>query len=981
MNSIEKIFSAPKIRQQDAVKRPAENPVKKAAKRAVRLGVWAMTFAALGACFAAPVFAQSGKAPTLRMEAAPSKIYQGESFRLLIHLDNAPNETPPETGYLESEFDVEYLGAQNRNSSRISIVNGVRSSEEERGVTYNYRLTPKNVGKIEIVPPEIKIDGRLLRTAPVTIDVIPPSDQDLVKLEVSSGSGSVYPLTPFEVTLSVFVRALPGKYAEADPVRDIAKEVGPAELSIAWADDEHLPAGIVPARPLQEWITPYQSDAGGFGINGIRFESPFDFGFAFGSSQRLPAMFLPTPKRVELPGPDGKPVDYVRYDFKRTFTAERTGPITFDAVSLKGTFAQGNDDDKLAPETVYTISKPLDIEIRDVPRDGRPDDYIGAFGKFNFNVDLASKSAKVGEAITLTVTLQGSGSVLNVKAPKLEENPKIAENFKIYPPTEETANGRVRWTWSLRPLNEGKIVFPELSVSYFDVANEKFETLRSKPIDVTIAKNDVAPTVPKAAVSSGRTLSLERSASGIFGNRTDPRGARSERLTVSAWGTAAGSIFGASLALLGFGALVRRRSGSARTLLVRRIQEGRTLLDDSLRSLDQSGRDADSPTPLGFRGIARAFLLPAADRLAAKPDAATSAEVASLLDAFQTGAGSDSKETLDDLRELFAELDQYQYSVGGRADFAAEPKRIRALFERWANLLLAAGPKRPVERGAATNERSRKSSTPLSLLLIALLVPLTTLGCRTSDPAAESEFSEAIRLFDEADRASSDSTGDENGAAANQEKFLKSAAIYQGLLKRGIVSGPILYNQGNALLRGGDPARALGAWRRAEEFMPSDPYLQANIESVTPNGAAAKRPLFETIFFWQNRLAAPTIGLISILFAVLTGAGLVTWFWGSASPRIRKGFRRATFAAAALFVVFSVSFLYDQARFAPNRHAILSTDAVLRKGASETYEPVLRDKLPALTELKLLDRRNGWLELSLPDGVTGWLPESDAEVW
>ena len=79
----------------------------------------------------------------------------------------------------------------------------------------------------------------------------------------------------------------------------------------------------------------------------------------------------------------GQEAKYRRYDFPRTFTAKQVGPITLGAVTLQGTFANAvSDTGQLRGKEIYAASKPLAILVKDVPRIGRPESYIGAIGHF-----------------------------------------------------------------------------------------------------------------------------------------------------------------------------------------------------------------------------------------------------------------------------------------------------------------------------------------------------------------------------------------------------------------------------------------------------------------------------------------------------------------------------------------------------------------------------------------------------------------------
>ena len=82
------------------------------------------------------------------------------------------------------------------------------------------------------------------------------------------------------------------------------------------------------------------------------------------------------------------------------------------------------------------------------------------------------------------------------------------------------------------------------------------------------------------------------------------------------------------------------------------------------------------------------------------------------------------------------------------------------------------------------------------------------------DPTMFSQFQRAQEAFDQAQQP---------------DEFLRVAALYQEMLDTGLVSGAVLYNQGNAFMRAGQRGRALACYRQAVRYRPRDPYLAANL--------------------------------------------------------------------------------------------------------------------------------------------------------
>ena len=301
-----------------------------------------------------------------------------------------------------------FLG-QSLRSQQITIINGVMQ-QASGAREFHYRLTPKKSGDLKIPAPLLKVGGKTLTGAAQRLIVQPPTAQDLVAVELTADRQAVYPTQPFTVTLSVLVKGLPPPMADRDPM---SVQRRPPMLKIPWLPDQELPGGLSPQEDWQAWAKRFiDRDSVGFGINELVQESAFS---VFGGGSAL--AFRPKPQSMARPDAQGHEATYFRYDFPRTFTAKQVGPITLGAVTLQGTFGnEVSEAGRLTGRDIYAASKPLAITVKDVPQEGRPDCYVGAIGQFQVSAALTPRQSKVGDPMTFTLTLRGSGSLAGAKA-------------------------------------------------------------------------------------------------------------------------------------------------------------------------------------------------------------------------------------------------------------------------------------------------------------------------------------------------------------------------------------------------------------------------------------------------------------------------------------------------------------------------------------------------------------------------------------
>jgi tetratricopeptide (TPR) repeat protein len=863
--------------------------------------------------------------PSMNLSVAPQKIWPGESCLLRVQVKNADIDTPPDMSYLDEEFEVEYQGTEPMSHSIRITVNGKTTVTEDRGMTFLYRLTPKQGGTIQIEPPLVKSGGALVEADPVLLRVVEPEDQNApvdqkaARLEVKVTPEKIYPLTPITITLSVYLKQDFGKQKPVNPMR--YTDENPLLLTFAWGLDEPLPNGIVPNEEFSQWIASYLNSHSGFVVNHIHSNNPF---FLFGEGQR-PLTFLPEGEIVKSDGDTDKGTSIWRYDFSRGFTAEEAGEFDLNRALLKG---QVNGRD------IYAATPRLKLTVNEIPNP-RPEGYIGVVGSARpcrVEAQLSSSEAGVGQTLSLVITLAGDKGKTDLAAPDLASAPQLKSRFKVYPPTEEQLSGAVRWTWSLRPLTPGDAPFPSISLSYFDAAQGEFRTLYTEemPLTVNVGSADLSSF---AADEEPNANGAEKTERGIYGNRRLGRTVKTYSPTELL--LFAGTLY-AALLVLGGGKYIRRRKIATAGSEAELLREGEKRLRRAFVGPPDQLRQA----------VVAAFLTPVATRLTTRLDAVTRGDIDIL---FSSMAGDkpdgETERVLSDLRAFFDRLEEQMFA--GHAGSVSESETLE-LYRCWQTVLR--------RLGAEKGRKFRRAK--IAGFLLALAIPLLA-GCR-ADTETQERFDRAVRLFDEAEKS-------EESAEESTRGFRQSAAIYEGLLAEGKRNGPILYNLGNAYYRAGNPARALSAWRRAERYMPTDKALKANIAALRPDATAEKKTFLETVLFWRGTLSRPMQEMLFVLLTLLTFLLVAVWI---VRPGKRPG--RLVCAAATAFVLSLLLFGTLAAdHVADTRRGILREDAELRKGSGPGYEAIL--SLDKLSECRLEEARGNWLRVKTVDGTSGWV--------
>jgi hypothetical protein len=171
------------------------------------------------------------------------------------------------------------------------------------------------------------------------------------------------------------------------------------------------------------------------------------------------------------------------------------------------------------PKDINVQSPAQELKVLALPAEGRPADFHGAIGSFAIESDVSPAKADVGDPLTLTMRVVGSGNFDRVDSTMLDH----LEHWKTYPP-KSTFNtndplkhkGEKVFEQPLIASQPGAQTVPPLSFSYFDPSTKRYETVHSAPLRVTIspALADSTLTAPQVA-ASGASAAANKAAEGL----------------------------------------------------------------------------------------------------------------------------------------------------------------------------------------------------------------------------------------------------------------------------------------------------------------------------------------------------------------------------------------------------------------------------------------------------------------------------------
>ena len=135
------------------------------------------------------------------------------------------------------------------------------------------------------------------------------------------------------------------------------------------------------------------------------------------------------------------------------------------------------------------------ITVKDLPESGKPKDFSGAVGNFEFDVTINRTSLKAEESLELIVQAKGNGNLKLFQLPKLI----VPSSLEVYEPehkeqiktTFSGMRGAIKDVYTIIPQFKGSYPINEISFSYFNPKTQKYVTVESVSHNVEVLTGPV----------------------------------------------------------------------------------------------------------------------------------------------------------------------------------------------------------------------------------------------------------------------------------------------------------------------------------------------------------------------------------------------------------------------------------------------------------------------------------------------------------
>ena len=154
----------------------------------------------------------------------------------------------------------------------------------------------------------------------------------------------------------------------------------------------------------------------------------------------------------------------------------------------------------------YSTSSAIkNVKVKELPEEGKPIDFTGAVGEFDFKVYADKNELKANDAAQIIVEVSGRGNL------KLFEIPKITTptELEVYTPEHKEQvltslnglRGSVSDIYTVVPQYKGKYKIPEVSFSYFNPTEKKYKTIQVDAIIVDVLEGKELPSTVDSTMS------------------------------------------------------------------------------------------------------------------------------------------------------------------------------------------------------------------------------------------------------------------------------------------------------------------------------------------------------------------------------------------------------------------------------------------------------------------------------------------------
>ena len=148
------------------------------------------------------------------------------------------------------------------------------------------------------------------------------------------------------------------------------------------------------------------------------------------------------------------------------------------------------------------------LYVKDLPETGKPADFSGAVGDFEFAVTTSKSSLNASESLQAKVEVSGRGNLKLFQLP----TPELPSALEVYEPEFEEnvrttlsgMEGKVSNNYTIVPSYRGKYPIPSVTFSFFNPKTGKYNTLSSEEVTINVLEGPTGSGDISTSAGSGQ---------------------------------------------------------------------------------------------------------------------------------------------------------------------------------------------------------------------------------------------------------------------------------------------------------------------------------------------------------------------------------------------------------------------------------------------------------------------------------------------
>ena len=154
------------------------------------------------------------------------------------------------------------------------------------------------------------------------------------------------------------------------------------------------------------------------------------------------------------------------------------------------------------------------INVKPLPENGKPDNFSGAVGSFDFKVTPSKNNLKSGETLDLIVSVTGKGNLKLFSLPK----PVVPNALEMYDAVHSEnitiplsgMVGKSSDSYTIVPQYKGNYPIKPIQFSYFDLETKTYKTINSPEIIVNVLEGATPVDSTATDKNRGKIVDVEK---------------------------------------------------------------------------------------------------------------------------------------------------------------------------------------------------------------------------------------------------------------------------------------------------------------------------------------------------------------------------------------------------------------------------------------------------------------------------------------